>query len=120
MTRKIKFRAWDEEDKKMKYPNLIGWYSNDHTCWGDGDAFEAKELMQFTGLKDKQGKEIYEGDIVGLEYDHGWLVIFDDGAFRLKDDKHVTQGNRLLVQESAKRLKIIGNIYEMPELTWRN
>jgi hypothetical protein len=69
--REIKFRAWDTLDKEMIYPDeseLIvlsknGNYLTYNTRF-DSDCWFGIELMQYTGLKDKNGKEIYEGDIV--------------------------------------------------------
>ena len=74
--------------------------------------FETKHLMQFTGLKDKNGKEIYEGDIVCADRHSApnFQVIFHEGAFRLRD--HI---NRIMNQVTSG-FEVIGNIYENPSL----
>lgn len=79
-------------------------------------------LEQFTRLHDKNGKEIYEGDIIRIEeYSdvlpvHNAAVIFEDGAFKVKGKYihssiiHYMEGN------SLPRFEVIGNIHENPEL----
>jgi hypothetical protein len=105
--REIKFRAWDKLNKKMlDDADLWEWSyetvfrSCDHECI----------LMQFTGLKDKNGKEIYEGDILG----DGIVVEvqFHDGKFvGVQSNKKYSLGDCC-----GNYGRILGNIYENPEL----
>jgi uncharacterized phage protein (TIGR01671 family) len=77
--------------------------------------------MQFTGLHDKNGKEIYEGDIMQHKFDErlfNWLISFDDGAFVLQNigvDGYLMDKIRLTQTSCIERI-VIGNIYENPEL----
>lgn len=116
MNREIKFRAWDKENKLMFPHKLIDQYDKDgFMLWGDIFSGQDKtvELMQFTGIKDKYGKEIYEGDVVKLD-DIICPITWDDGGFQMITDKQ--QGKSPAIQNRLKYFEVIGNIYENPEL----
>ena len=118
--RPIKFRVWDKQSEQMFNVYSIefrknGLYVNLDTpskanglreSWLFGDRFE---LMQFTGLHDKNGKEIYEGDI--LNFDYPMEVIWAMGSWAVKAEK----GDSLLYGYTNEG-EVIGNIYENPEL----
>lgn len=112
--RKIKFRIWDkflyhmyyDEDNKEE-PNL--WNIKEHVSGGKLIDTKSSVLMQYTGLKDKNGKEIYEGDILRGPKKFRAEVIFEDGAFTVRK-------NLLYFQRKPMDLEVIGNIYENPEL----
>ncbi|WP_339052874.1 YopX family protein [Fusobacterium animalis] len=119
--RKIKFRAWHKEKKIMG--EVLGidilhkeiFFSNeDVDCYGFSD-FKYIELMQYTGLKDKNNKEIYEGDIITL-HNSKYKVIFNiEGArFVLRNDEFELEIT--FINHNNERMEIVGNIYENPEL----
>ena len=143
MQRSIKFRAWDKKQEVM-IPNDqvmhlefnkegIVWLG----CWvvvadsqGNPEQGlhqiekEDLELMQFTGLKDKNGREIYEGDIFDCIYHfdgckkHKLEVVYsDEGArFQMKSYGKCHQPNVEKYIWDMTRQEIIGNVYENPEL----
>jgi uncharacterized phage protein (TIGR01671 family) len=131
----IGFRAWNKKAKKMFLVNdLNGLIQNTIVCCKHGDAcdemegidgwLDEVELMQYTGLKDKNGKEIYEGDILQnpIEVESGaksflrFEVFFSEGSlsFRIRDlHTRAKYSNRVV---PLSTLEVIGNIYENPEL----
>jgi len=109
--REIKFRAWDERNKSYTYS---GFGEKTFTIFVKRVNVPRYKIEQYTGLKDKNGKEIYEGDIVGEE-GIVYLVEFEDGMFEL------AHGTPLIDwiyarERQGLEIEIIGNIHEIPEL----
>ena len=132
--REIKFRAWDKENKvwvnsKNQQSTTELNYDNNYLQHWSG-----YELLQYTGLKDKNGKEIYEGDIVACErsfwkenkkicvvewkeYDAGFNLFYPNDPVDsevLADRKKEQELSMFQVWEHER--EIIGNIYENPDL----
>lgn len=106
----IKFRAWDKKEKKMCIPHLSMFLEKNNNFSEDNNLV----LMQFTGLLDKNGKEIFEGDIISFGQ-NSRRVNWVGAGFWLID----FCGNGIDIEPTfneIKNWKIIGNIYENPEL----
>lgn len=141
MSREIKFRAWDNNKKIMYYDENSSFIfsSNKIECNFDNGWLTRNTgiFMQFTGLKDRNGKEIYEGDIVRvvddpshkynidmLRSDFGKkaLVVWENrwASFGLSDgydEALISKGGiGNLISSGFNCAEIIGNIYENPEL----
>lgn len=113
MSREIKFRAWDKRHNIMEYINDLYWFEENgiHNFNDDNYIF-----MQNTGLKDKNGKEIYEGDILINYLDEKGCVIFNNGSFKVKISNHIHTPTIGLFAVIGGTVDIIGNIYDNPEL----
>lgn len=122
MNREIKFRAWNKKEKYMEIVDDLQMFSNDLSIGiPSKDYFLRKddvELMQYTGLHDKNGKEIYEGDIVKYRDSRGQhieKVIFDKGCFYA--GMHWGSSTRVAPKLINTRItEVIGNIYDNLEL----
>jgi len=137
--REIKFRAWDEIGKRMVYDfnqRMLTLKQDKDTLCFYTDSIDALSyemsvryklpLMQYTGLKDKNGKEIYESDIVlgelSKEFYKG-TVEFHWGCFKInfphqnnKNYSTLLSIDNLCFDGKAKQIEVIGNIYENPKL----
>jgi len=123
MSRQIKFRAWcsgkhgsiEFKESKMDYNVVISEKGNwcDVECgWDIQGEYRTIPIMQFTGLKDKYGKEIYEGDILAFERENNFVKDYVYPFVVEWDSERAAW-----IQFSPKELvKVIGNIYENPEL----
>jgi len=127
MSRTIKFRAWDGSSF---YTPIIdnGKFFRDHRDYEDGNDCPDDVIQQFTGLTDKNGKEVYEGDLLALPGNfskYRYVVAFEDYKFIAN---HVNKGwgkwgdlHRFGELNTGKDkgdfdIEVIGNIYENPEL----
>jgi len=139
--RSIKFRAWDKKSKKMRIIDSIAFHGLGHfdiptldikliNLWGY-DIIEDKyfiirrdpeqfKLLQYTGLKDKNGKEIYEGDVVKYldgEFSFIAKVAWSDWMWYLEgiNPKESFMFDDVADNETAD-IEIIGNRFEHPHL----
>ena len=117
MKREIKFRVWSIEDKRF----LTGYKEVTRSFFPSGNGYELQQKnevwQQYTGMVDKNGKEIYEGDIIK----YPWLTVpsgtWDKETYRTDEVKFVTGCFipdiwRTVVDDC----EVIGNIFENPAL----
>ena len=129
--REIKFRAWDKNIEAMVDPAFLQLDGNGLVSifYENCDSKESEwsnevqdiELLQYTGLKDKNGEEIYEGDILGMLNPTAkggcWEVIWHDFRWQLLLRNFPNISNYYVnCGEHLEDDEIIGNIYENPEL----
>jgi uncharacterized phage protein (TIGR01671 family) len=132
MSREFKFRAWDLNKKEMLYFDGIfnkkpyterSSFSQYESC----PEYHKLEIMQYTGVKDKNGNKIYEGDLISYlsvsdqEISVGGEIIYDDRMSSYMVCFYATnmfeEDNILpLFDYEYENIEVIGNIYETPEL----
>lgn len=119
---KLKFRAWLKKRQEMDNEiDHISWLEDELYCIGDGITYmvsaEDLELMQSTDMVDRNGKEIFEGDIVKMSKDvyseptYYEVIKHYGGAYRLESKQH---GCELWLRHTD--CEVVGNIYENKEL----
>jgi uncharacterized phage protein (TIGR01671 family) len=115
MNDRFRFRAWDKTNKIMIDEIGDGWFRLNFKNVRESDEFV---LEQCTGLKDKNGKLIYEGDILRRKDSAGRMVEWDDNElaffFTTLDEETSTPLACYDMQELE--LEVVGNIHENPEL----
>ena len=120
-----KFRAWDKRENTMRDVAVLhftkGGKVNSIEYWKTPSELKSYHvrnlvLMQSTGLKDKNGVEIFEGDIGWDDHQevHG-QVIFENGAFKYEWE-NISED----LFEATDDIEIVGNIHENPELLEEN
>ena len=96
--RTIKFRVWHKHHKMFKYPDL--WDGSMPSNWE-----KHYILQQFTGLKDKNGVEVWEGDIFHVGYNHLGNMVCE-----------MVNGQWNFARFNHRKIRVVGNIHENPEL----
>lgn len=141
--RELKFRVWDKDNNEFVRLDEETFIAIDdekvQVITGNenyGDEYENVEVMQYTGLKDKNDKEIYEGDVIQFTWDSDscWgkagtyigFVKFDGGVFEIVYIGKVREkrfrenmecyDNIKSFMDWSQEVQVIGNIYERPEL----
>ncbi len=127
--KEIKFRAWNKiASFMMDWKDFIGYekdqisiVGNDYRVFNDDEFI----IMEYTGLKDKNGKEIHEGDITAVfNFEDSFFrvkVVYQNGAFGYINifDEFIPFASNNFSQwtdDKSKEIEVVGNIYENSDL----
>ena len=126
------YGSWDDTDQMFYEIRDIDYYDKTVTVWGchhkdcgmcdDTYKMDDVEVMQYTGCRDKNGLEIFEGDVIKDKYDKVWLVQRYVGAFVItdkipdSDGQESTYSHFSNVSNHHFYFEVIGNMWENPEL----
>ncbi|WP_436938599.1 YopX family protein [Staphylococcus xylosus] len=121
-----KFRAWDKKTKLMNDVTVVDFENKEvyynHWRYGHSEAISFKdvELLQSTGIKDRNGVEIFEGDIISCEIEtiEKFIICEQCGCFGIRDkiDGFISLNSINETLSIHKEFEVIGNIYEHPHL----
>lgn len=124
---RCKYKIWDKIDKKIKQLAMLRfengedlsriaayWNDGQHNGWTDDEPNGRYILLECTGLRDKNGRLIYEGDIVKDDY-YKWLIVFENAKFQARRPDEKDPSSYILADIDT-RCEVIGNIYENPKL----
>lgn len=123
--REIIFRAWDKDRKRWTNcsitDDLLRFYDKHTGYWKTDKEGKRFILCQYTGLKDKNNREIYEGDVIKAISFARWIGVVEysdeNQAFIFDDlDKKYRGESTVFMNQFDDGFEIIGNIYENPEL----
>ena len=131
MKREIKFRAWDKKNKVM-YIKISALFleknaiegNNNVRCWTGSQILKYNQcdIMQYTGLDDKNDKEIYEGDVVKYSNNCEYYNFIGQIEWNYSRMSYIIIGHYhgnltiIAINSNCMDLEVIGNIYENPEL----
>jgi len=119
--REINFRAWNKKRKFLDTAWSID-FEHGEVCHRAHNMSDLDDciLMQYTGLKDANGVEIYEGDVTIDSF--GTVTVIENDGFQWLErvlklrDRHISKEILIMTKANAFRCEVIGNIYENPEL----
>lgn len=121
--REILFRGKQKDTKEWVYGNLFHLLGNSYICYGTinyiPDLIEVmpETVGEYTGLTDKNGRKIFEGDLVRVDgVETVFVIVYVDGVFRIAERIRNTNFYSNSIHNCYLEMSVIGNTYDNPEL----